>query len=816
MNLRRLLYCLLAHAVIAAAVSAAGNTGPIYQKLRDIKLSGDIVTVKNLVLKRDIATFSFKEGTFYLLETVEDRITGAVFIGDGEFSMIPVLNVEKHHLSHLTGGPSITEKFSKMIIRFTDLTDEEIAAAGVATRTSSTNNAAAYLGKIQKLLRKGRDYASPNIAVSLLKYNLDIRLLADILRPGHGEFFHAVFNGKKYGDMFFIFDPLGARSVEPEEVLLACLGEKNLGIWVAEHREKFYTGNNPPDIDHRLMDMEHFNISATTRRNHLDAAVTLRFTALADGVRVIPFYLFPKLRMVEVTDSISGNLSFIQERDDEDGDFAVILPDGLKKGEQYSITFDYAGDNAVVDEGGGNFTLVARSTWYPVAAFGDRATFRMSLRTPTGFEVVATGQPTGREVRGDTLITRWKSDVPLITAGFNYGQFKKSVTQNNKLNITIESYANVNVPDKIKEFQLMLERYEHSTGQISPLNLGTIDTVRLMDKIRAEAQVGISLYWKMFGPMPFDRVAISQQPFPDFGQAWPMLVYMPIIAYLNSSQLNELNLIPALGFIKNACAHEVAHQWWGHTVGYKSYRSMWLSESLAQLSASLFTRAVYKNAKFIEYWKDLRKRALKKNRKRKCPSKIGSITLGYRLDTGRTGDVSSAAIYARGAFVTHMLRMMMWNSKRGDKRFSDMLKDFVKTYYLRDASTEDFKQMVEKHMTTEMDLDGNGKMDWFFDQWVYGTSVPRYEMVYRIKPAENGKFSLSCRITQREVDDFFKMRVPVYAVFEDNRLFRLGAVVLTGRSTTPEITFILPGKPKQVLLCAMEDVLCTYSVKAKR
>ena len=30
-------------------------------------------------------------------------------------------------------------------------------------------------------------------------------------------------------------------------------------------------------------------------------------------------------------------------------------------------------------------------------------------------------------------------------------------------------------------------------------------------------------------------------------------------------------------------AHEVAHQWWGHVVGWKSYRDQWMSESFAEL-----------------------------------------------------------------------------------------------------------------------------------------------------------------------------------------------------------------------------------------
>ncbi len=805
-NLKRMLCLMLGHIMLAAVVF--GST-PLYRQLRGLKLSGSAVSVRNLVLERDVGVFTFKEGTFYLLEPVENQFTGAVFIGEGEFATTPVLDVERRHLKHLTGGPSIREKFSKMVLRFTDHTYKELTASGESREVSTLSKAESYLKKHRKLMRKGRQYSHANIAASLVNSNIALRLLVDLTWPGHGGYFHSFFNGRKYGDMLFVIDPLGVPPVTPEEVVLACLEEKNLGIWVAEHRREHYNGGIAPDIDRRLVDMDHYNIDASTTGNHLDVAVTARFTALVDGARVIPFHLYPTLRVGAVTDAIHGHLPYIQENCEEDPDFAIVLPEGLKKGEQYTITFEYRGNDAVIDEGGGNFTLVARSTWYPVAVFGDRATFRMSLMTPAHLEVVATGQPVSREIRGDTLISRWKSDIPLKAAGFNYGQFKKTVVTDKESNVTIESYANINMPDKIKEFQMMVDRVERQTGQMLPLNLGSLDTVQLMDKVQAEAEVGLQIYRNIFGPMPFDRVAITQQPFPNFGQAWPMLVYMPIIAYFSNTHLSQLELIPALNFIKYVCAHEIGHQWWGHAVGYKSYRSQWISEAFAQLSASLFAEAVYKNAKFIAFWKDLRKQALRKNRKRKCPSKMGSLSLGYRLNTGRTGDVTNTVFYAKGAFVAHMLRMLMWDPRTRDRRFSAMLKDFVKTYYNRNASTEDFKRMVEKHITREMDLDGNGKMDWFFNQWVHGTSIPHYELDYHVKPAEAGKFMLSCTITQSKVDDSFKMRVPIYVLLEKNKLFRLGSAAIMGNGSSPEIKIKLPKKPKRVFLCALEDVLCT-------
>src|SRR4051812_28816686 len=91
-----------------------------------------------------------------------------------------------------------------------------------------------------------------------------------------------------------------------------------------------------------------------------------------------------------------------------------------------------------------------------------------------------------------------------------------------------------------------------------------------------------------------------------------------------------------------------------------------------------------------------------------------------------------------------------------------MMRDFVQTYYNKNVSTEDFKAMVEKHMTKEMDLDGNQRMDWFFNEYVYGTEMPSYKLEYQLG---DGGTTLSGRITQSGVSDKFKMLVPMYLDF---------------------------------------------------
>lgn len=785
------------------------NSDPVYSELRSVGLSGEYSPIENLTLKRDVATISFKEGQLFFLSPVGGRVTGAVFIGQGEIQMTPVLSIEQRHLNILTGSASYVEKFSKMVLRFTDSTYDEIKKASGVKSGGSIAGAQSALDDNRRLLRKGRTYSRPNIGAAFLRYNLDERILIDVTWPGQPGMFAAFFDGKRFGDAMYANDPLGAPFVTPEEVVLICFADDVLGIWTAEHFQEHYRNPAVFDENHQLIHIAHQNIDAKARGKRLDAVVQTKFKAMVDGARVIPFDLFSRLRVRRVTDGQERELSFIQENRDEDSDFAVILPEPLKKGQEYVLNFDYGGDDAVSDSGGGNYTLDARTNWYPSTYFGDRATYEITLKVPKGLTAVATGLPVGESEDGDYSVTKWKSDVPLAVAGFNYGKFKKTAARDEKLKYSIEAYANRDIPDYLRELQHMIESAEND-GARTDTTLGSISTVSLMDKAKAEAQLAISLYSDLFGPLPYGRIAMTQQPYFNFGQAWPMLVYLPVMAYLDSTQRHQMGLDRAANFVKFVAAHEVAHQWWGHIIGWKSYRDQWMSEGFAEFSASMFAQAVYKNDKFLEFWKEERELITNKNQLGKRPSDVGGVYMGYRLDTPKTGPVTRAMIYPKGAFILHMLRMMMWDPRTADSRFTTMMKDFVQTYNNRDVSTQDLLRIVEKHMTKDMDLDGNGKMAWFFNQWVYGTAIPNYKFDYRFEPADGGKVKLIGKITQSNVDDSFKMRVPIYLDF-DGKVRRLATVSVYGNGPTEEFSVVLDKKPKKAMLCAFEDVLCTMS-----
>ena len=788
-----------------------GNNDPVYQKLRQQAknpedFAGEYASVNNLVLKRDAATLTFRSGDIYFISAVEGRTTGAVFIGDGEMTLVPPTQIEKNSLKIFTNEPGITEQFSHVVLRFTDKTLEEIKASSNASFKSGG-----------PLASQARDLFRDNQQVfrKRLRGNIELRTLLDIYAPAHQGFFYAFIDGKRFNKLVYLMDPVGIPGAFPEEIALLSYGESDGGLWTAFHfADEYQKGDASNSEDHRVIDITHHKLDGAIKGTRITATDHITFVNQLQGTRVVPFELYGSLRVSRVHDEQGHDLNFIQEGKDDDPDLAIIFPTALEAKKSYQVTFQYDGTDALRDSGGGNYILIPRSTWYPANAHAlfaeDRAIFDMTFSFPKQFTFVGTGASVAPDTRdGDLMVAKWSSGTTeLSVAGFNYGRFKKKEVADKESGYNIEFYANQEVPDELKQVQMSIEQAERA-GQQTMTTLGSISTTQMADSAIADAQNATRIYNAFFGKLPYTRVAMTQQPAPDFGQAWPTLVFMPYIAFIDTTQRAQLLGMRGgtSNFWRYVAPHEIAHQWWGHIIGWDSYHDQWMSEGFAEFSASLYVQYIRGQDKFLDFWEDQRKRIVEATplTKERKPYTVGPVTQGYRLNNGKTGGwVAQSLIYPKGAYILHMLRMMMYDQNTRDTRFQAMMKDFVQTYFNQDVSTEDFKRVVEKHMTPQMNVDKGGRMDWFFDEWVYGTEVPNYKFDYQV--ASDGM--LTGKITQAGVTDDFVMLVPVYVDFGKGWA-KLGSATMVGNTTLELKNLKLPGTPKRVAICALNDVLAT-------
>ncbi len=311
--------------------------------------------------------------------------------------------------------------------------------------------------------------------------NLEAHLLADLYRSGAPGFFSAALHGRRHADLRFDVRPRGAEpELGPEEVMVVnVIPHASDEIWYHAHLKSEIEQKTATSAeDHRSAAAESYRIeTAIAKNDHLTASTTLRFRALTAGERVIALDLVPTLRVSRA--AIDGQeTAFIQEDKKEDAALFVVLPKPLDAGSSHELAIEYAGDKVVLKEGGGNFAVGARESWYPnLNHFHDHARYDLTFRVPKAYKLVSVGN----------ACSHWVSDVPLAVAGFNYGDFQKRALTDPRVG-AIEGYATSETPD-----------YLAGASEIGAM--GKISGSSLMDRVPADFLMLVPIYADFDGPI---------------------------------------------------------------------------------------------------------------------------------------------------------------------------------------------------------------------------------------------------------------------------------------------------------------------------
>jgi hypothetical protein len=791
--------------------TAFANSDPVYRRLRDLGL-GDTFRCDNFTLVQDVGTFELKSGTITFLGLVNKFETGAIFIGQGRFTLKPVLAMDGRELTRRSGGSAVEEDLAEVVFRFSGAHYPEFIGA-MGAKTDTPPEAVAALQRWKEKMRH-RHEIPQGFTQAMLEGdtidNVDADVLATIYNPKHPPFFNAYMRGTPHKDLRFFVRTRGGAVPEldtAEEVALINYSGDAMddGVWYSQHlvtEIKARTANSREEK--RLFATKKYNIETVIGKNdHLHSRATITFESLTEGERVMKFGLLPNLRVTRVTDQNGQDLHFIQENRKEDGSFYAILDEAPAMGQEHSISVEYAGDKVLENAGDGSYYVSARESWYPnLNGFGEKALYDLTFKVPHSNVVISVGKLDGQSEEAGFAVSHWVTPVPVAVAGFNYGQYKKIDYPDTITHYELAGYYLTELPSSLQPY-----RESAFLGSMAPAAM----TKYALDQTRAQMQ--LCTYY--FGRGPYNGVNVTEQPNFNFGQSWPTLVYLPISAYIDSTQrwmlFGQIN-DKFTGFVREVTPHEVAHQWFGHGVVWASYHDVWLSEGFAEFAAGLFLQQAVGpkwQKDYIDFWDRQRVRILEKNNFGISPNDAGPLSLGIRLISPRSQQAYQGVIYSKGAYVLSMLRSIMYDDQAAaghhEQAFMDMMHDFMETHHDAPASTESFKAVVEKHMTKQIDLQQNGRLDWFFSEWVYGTEVPHYDFKYDVSEGEGGKTKIRVVITQSEVNDRFAMFVPVFADFGSGML-RLGQVAIVGNSTRT-VDFILDTKPKKVAINAYKDVL---------
>jgi Peptidase family M1 domain len=788
----------------------------LYLQLRSVGLDSEhTFHIRGGSLDRSALHITFEDGEISFTTAINGHITGAFFEGDGEVLLRPPNRVERNSMALFTGMAILEERFATSYLRFNDDTFEELRPylreSQVAKEFSSRWNETAHnladadalrlLSTFSRFLpvAAGGEVAPP-IADSTPDRMLHIRL-----------------QGQQLGTFDVFFDSLSGEQIWAGQAKTV-EGVTYYDLWTSfalsgPGKERLL-GSQPNDAE---VSISGYKIRTDVKPpTTVNSDARLGIEVRKGGARCLFFELsrFLQVKQVEadgqpieyINNPAIDGTQLAKRGNDL---VAVVFPEPLRTGQKLELHFVYGGD--VLSEAGGGLLYVgARGTWYPNRGTV-RANFDLEFHYPPEWTLVATGKRVESEkaVSGEQ-ISRWVTEQPATLAGFNLGRYERAMARSGV--VSVETYAARSVektfprpPEQIIAVpDIRIPPKEHAIVQ-SPL---LPSPARNAQAVADKSARAVEFFSQHFGPFPYSSLELTQMPGP-MSQGWPGLVFLSSFAFLTPTEEADLHLDPLqTAFRRLVLPHEIAHQWWGDLVGWRTYRDQWIVEALSNYSALMFLETENPED-FHKILEGYRSDLLQKNKEDELLRDAGPVTLGLRLNSSHFPSGYEAISYGRGTWLFHMLRHMLLagevkRTPKGTGVLSVSEEPFVRglrkvreRYAGKEITTADLLAVWEEQLPASLRYEGRKSLDWFLEGWVQGTALPRFSLQGVKYVPRNGATLVSGAIVQQEAPPDLVTAVPVYAVFGSKQTL-LGQVFVDGKETSFHLT--APAGTKRVAI----------------
>jgi aminopeptidase N len=223
-------------------------------------------------------------------------------------------------------------------------------------------------------------------------------------------------------------------------------------------------------------------------------------------------------------------------------------------------------------------------------------------------------------------------------------------------------------------------------------------------------------------------------------------------------------------------SHELSHSWFGDLVTCKSWKHLWLNEGFAT-----FMEAVFKEHKegHDAYLLQMRENARLYLLEDPARYRRPIVYDRYRTAT----ELFDATLYQKGGFILHMLRETV-----GDEIFWKALNTYLNEFKYGSVETADLQRTFER-------VSGR-RLDWFFNQWVYGAGYPELRVRYSYNPPSR---LLTLNVEQTQTPDATTpavFRLPLEIEVTTASGARTERIEINER--TQRFTFKLDGKPLMI------------------
>ncbi|HYV86011.1 MAG TPA: M1 family aminopeptidase [Patescibacteria group bacterium] len=743
------------------------------------------LAVHGLVLKRDTMEMNLADGTIYLAQPVAGRITGAYFTGRGSIHVTLPNTFDRKLMQADYGRPDFAENFTEAVLRFDDDSERELRAGGKPG--TATGDPMTTWNDRLRIDAYAEDLQVDFLETLLNGLKTTTFFTAEVLARDGKAWFRYRHNGHlRIEDGIYLERALGAA------------GKRWYAVVSRFHRPEDYDPKGNYDVmpasDTKdvtaLRNVEMTIDIPNTKAVQLDAHLTVE--ALREGVRLVRFDLLNNLDAAtwdtpgrQVNTTLVANaegtaLPYIHRWHQ----LLVLLPKALPKGASTVVHVKITEDTIIqlTDHSYGIYTSFP---WFPkIGYLGGRYTTDWTVKTQKPLQATGTGDMVKEWQEGDLNCSRWKSDVPVQLASFIFGDFKATDGTFKR-----ESPGGGDVALRLWTIQGGTQHFKGNPQSVL-FNISE----------------GMKRYESIFGPFPYASLDIAEMAhYLNFAQSPAGVLLVSSVEVgstleeddeggvhvLNVEEQGGLGKMGGGGVGDQFVYHELAHQWWGHQIGWASDEDEWISESWAEYSASLVIAAI-DHGRFELMRDKWRQRAV-------LADPFGTISTAYRSRSIEHPNERTFLLYDKGPCVVHMLRTWM-----GWDKFSK----YVNTIQTKYKGTNINTDTLAREASAAMGYD----MFPFFDQWVRDKGIPKVHWSWSVSPDTDGKQIVKLKFRQEDAENFKILMVPITFDFGKGEPVIVPKPLLKAET---EILVKVPSVPKSVKMDTEVTQLATFIADGK-
>jgi hypothetical protein len=769
---------------LGQAAPAQSGAVALYRELLNPSFDAkDVYQIREVSIMMEDLHISISDGTIAFEREVNGRITGAMFEGIGEVLLVPPNRAERTSLALFTGSAVLEQRFQSAYLRFADDKIVNELRSGLRGHAEDAQEFIARWQQPALVLARGD-------ALPILQAMTSASQSA-------ASFLHLRIGGTTAGIVDIFFDSNAAEQISVDQASVLN-NVAYFDTWTAfpMRSAREASGQEDPATrasfevsDYKL----HVNVQPPT---DLSAEAEFTLTPQHSGQRTLILELSRYLRLSEVrvngapaeyiqNEAITG--SDLSRRGDDL--IGVVMPAPLEKDRPVKLQFKYSGP-VMFNAGGDVIYVGARGTWYPNVgpAFSN---FDLTFDCPSDWSVVGTGALVSSTVNGGKRTARFVTSKPIGRAGFNLGKFVAATAIAGA--VEIHAYGAKTVEQSLAGAEARFGKKPDPTQETQQIADQAANTIQFLSS--------------ELTPFPYLNLEITQLP-GMLSQSWPGLIYLSSTAFLTPDERRALGVrdpYVELLLSRLMLTHETAHQWWGDAVDWVSYRDEWIVEALANYSALVMLDKQHPGdmRTALTYYRG----ELLRETRNGIIAEAGPVTLGHRLTSSKFPDAYERVLYGRGTWLIHMLRTMLREAGGGesDAVFFSALKGLLAAAPNHKISTLDLQRAFEQVMPAQLGYEGHKSLDWFFDSWVNGDSIPQFSLDGVHMAPSGHKLKVTGTILEDHAAKDMVTAVPLYAVDAAGQS-RFLAFVFADDSKT-EFTLTAPASMKQILLDPEETLL---------